>query len=213
MKNNKEEKKETSNQKNETLDENKADNNISASDVSVSDLLKQIEEKDRSSKEYYDQLLRLKAEFENYRKRVEREKENHRLWGKEEILMKQISLYDVIVQAVDLARTTKNIESIIVGLEMIQKEFEKVLNSEGISEIDTSGNLDPYLHEVVETVVDESQQDGKIVSVLQRGYIFNERIIRPAKVKIVKNEVKADADSKIQHVGKGRSEKKEIEKN
>ncbi len=157
--------------------------------VSNEEMRAQLDEKERLATMYYDQLLRLKAEFENYRKRVEREKENHRIWGKEEILLKQISLYDIIGQALESVRTTKNTESIIVGLEMIYKEFEKMLIGEGINTIDATDVFDPHLHEAVETVEDESKVDGTIVSVFQKGYIMNDRVIRPAKVKIVKNKI------------------------
>ncbi len=151
-------------------------------------LLKSAEEKDKKINEYYDQILRQRAEFENYRKRVEKEKETHRLWGKEEILLKQISLYDIIAQALESVKKTKNVESFIVGLEMIFKEFGKMLVGEGITQVPVNGKYDPNIHEAVETVEDDSKDEDTIVSVIQNGYMMNERIIRPARVKIVKNK-------------------------
>lgn len=152
------------------------------------DLKSLLEEKERQVQNYYDQLVRLKAEFENYRKRVEKEKENHRLWGKEEVLLKQISLYDIIGQALASAKNTRNVESVIVGLDMIYKEFEKMLADEGITPISAEGTFDPMQHEAVATVEDENRRDGEILAVLQNGYMMNDRILRPAKVKIVKNK-------------------------
>ena len=105
--------------------------------VSELEILKQsVEEKKKLAEGYYDQLLRLKAEFENYRNRTEKEKQTHRLWGKEEILLKQINLYDVLEQAYNSIKTNASTESIQKGLELIKIEFSKMLSGEGITEIE-----------------------------------------------------------------------------
>lgn len=144
-------------------------------------------EKEELANTYYEQLIRLKAEFENYRKRVERDRETHRSWAKEEVLVKQISLLDVMEQAISAARNTKDISSVVKGLEMIIKEFERMLAEEGVSVIETEGIFDPSRHEAVEIVEDSGSPDGTIAGVVARGYAINGRVIRPAKVKIVKN--------------------------
>ncbi|MDI6757610.1 MAG: nucleotide exchange factor GrpE [Endomicrobiia bacterium] len=137
--------------------------------------------------DYYEQMLRLRAEFDNYRKRVEREKSAQRAWAKEEILVKQISLLDIMTQALSAAKSTRNVEGVIVGLEMIIKEFEKMLSEEGVSAVADGGVFDPTIHEAVEAVEDDSSPDGEIKEVVQKGYLMGERLIRPARVKIVKN--------------------------
>ena len=156
--------------------------------LSELDILKQsLEEKSRAAEDYYNQLLRLKAEFENYRRRAEREKHNHLAWGKEEILLKQVGILDVLEQAAASTQTATNIESIKQGLGLIKQEFVKMLSSEGIAEIDCLNKpFDPSLHEAVEQV--ESQQpEGTIIEVMQKGYKLKEKMIRPAKVKVAKN--------------------------
>ncbi|MBN1622358.1 MAG: nucleotide exchange factor GrpE [Endomicrobiales bacterium] len=157
--------------------------------VSELDILKQsLEEKKKQAEEYYDQLLRLKAEFENYRQRTEKEKQTHRLWGKEEILLKQIMLLDVIEQAYKSIENNASPESILKGLELIKIEFAKMLTSEGVKEIESLGEkFDPNLHEAVEQIGSE-EEEGKVLEVLQKGYIFNKRLIRPAKVKVSKGK-------------------------
>ena len=101
--------------------------------LSELEILKQsFDEKKRQAQDYYDQLLRLKADFENFRRRSEKEKKDYLDWGKEKILLKQIAMDDVLQQALKSAKTGNNVESIVVGLEMVSKEFEKMLKEEGV---------------------------------------------------------------------------------
>jgi molecular chaperone GrpE len=155
------------------------------------DILKQsLEDKNRKAGDYYDQLLRLQAEFDNYRKRVEKEKRDHLIWGKEKVLLKQISLIDMLEHASQSIKGTTNIEKIIEGIELIKKEFEKIVYSEGIEEIDSVGvKFDPNLHEAIEHV-DSPKEEGTVTEVLQKGYTLNGRVIRPAKVKVARNSEK-----------------------
>jgi molecular chaperone GrpE len=149
-------------------------------------LTQSIEEKKKLADSYYDQLLRLKAEFENYRARTEKEKQTHRLWGKEEILLKQINLYDVIDQAYSSIKTNASPESIMKGLELIKNEFGKMLSQEGVTEIECLGKkFDPNIHEAIE-YVESDQEEGTILEVYMRGYTFGGRMVRPAKVKVAK---------------------------
>lgn len=136
--------------------------------------------------DYYDQLLRLKAEFENYRRRVEREKAEARRWGKEEIVLRLVSLMDVMEQAESVAHRSPDIKSIILGLDMLYGEFKRLLKEEGLEEIPASPGLvySHEKHEAVETA--EEGEDGTILAVLQKGYTFQGSLFRPARVKISK---------------------------
>ncbi|MBD3271995.1 MAG: nucleotide exchange factor GrpE [Elusimicrobia bacterium] len=156
-----------------------------------------IDKKNREITAYRDQLLRLQAEFENYRKRVEREKREYLAWGKEDILMRIIMLQDVLEQAQNQARTTENIQSVKTGLELIHKEFEKFLKSEGVSAIDVSGeHFDPHQHEAIEIVEQQGDREKDVLEELQKGYRFNNRIIRPARVKVLRIKPGEKAESK-----------------
>jgi len=150
------------------------------------EILKQsIEEKKKQAQDYYDQLLRLKADFENYRRRSEKEKKDYLEWGKEKILLKQISIDDVLRQALKSAKSGNNIESIVLGLEMISKEFSKMLKEESVEEIECD-KFDPNICEALEYVESE-EEDGKILEVYQKGYKMNGKLIRAVKVKVAKN--------------------------
>jgi molecular chaperone GrpE len=151
------------------------------------EILKQsLEEKTKIAQDYYDQLLRLKADFENYRRRSEKEKRDYLDWGKEKILLKQINIDDVLQQALKSAKDGNNIESVITGLEMISKEFSKLLKEEGVDEIQCD-KFDPNVCEVLD-VAESEEEDGKILEVYQKGYTMNGKLIRTAKVKIAKNK-------------------------
>ena len=159
-----------------------------------------IEEKNKQIAQYHDQLLRMKAEFENFRKRVDREKRDYLAWGKEDIILKLIGLLDVFEQACQQASTTRNIEGVLQGLELLHREFDSFLKSEGVQQVPTKNEVfDPHVHEAISYVEVDEGDDNKIVEEFQRGYRFNNRIIRPAKVKvskrIKKDESKEDKEA------------------
>ena len=149
-------------------------------------ILKQsFDEKKKQAEDFYDQLVRLKADFENFRRRSEKEKKDYLDWGKEKILLKQIAIDDVLQQALKSAKTGNNIESIVIGLDMISKEFSKMLKEEGVEEI-ICDKFDPNCCEALD-YIDSGEEDGKILEVYQKGYTMNGKLVRPARVKVAKN--------------------------
>jgi molecular chaperone GrpE len=150
------------------------------------ELLKQSAEgAQKKAAEYYDQLLRLRAEFDNYRKRVEKEKVDARQWGKQDVIMPLLSLVDVFEQAMAQAESAKDVKQVAVGLEFLHKNFSSFLKSEGLTPIDLVGKpFDPHLAEAVEQVEVEGDEVGQVLGEIQRGYSFNGRIIRPARVRV-----------------------------
>jgi molecular chaperone GrpE len=153
------------------------------------DILKQsLDEKRKQAEEYYDQILRLKADFENFRKRTERDKHNHILWGKEDILLKQLGILDILEKAHKSALSSTNIEAIRKGLELIIQEFLKMISSEGVEEIECLGkNFDPSLEEAVD-YIESGEKENTVVEVLQKGYTSKQKLLRPAKVKVAKKK-------------------------
>lgn len=155
--------------------------------VAELDILRQsLEAKQKQAQDYYDQLLRLQAEFDNYRRRTEKERVTHIAWGKEEVLRKQVSILDILEQALASTRTSTNMDSIRQGLEMITREFVRMLTGEGVTEIDCVGKpFDPAVQEAIERVPSD-QLEGTVVTVLQKGYTMNGRLVRPAKVQVAR---------------------------
>ncbi|MDR2395662.1 MAG: nucleotide exchange factor GrpE [Endomicrobium sp.] len=159
------------------------------------EILKQsVQTQKELAQNYYDQLIRLKADFENYRRRSEKEKKDYLDWGKEKILIKQINIDDVLQQALKSAKSGNNIDSIVVGLDMISKEFSKMLKEEGIEEIFCE-KFDPNVCEALD-IVESQEEDGKVLEVYQKGYKMNGKLIRTAKVKVAKNSKKEEQEEK-----------------
>jgi molecular chaperone GrpE len=154
------------------------------------EILKQsIDDKTKQINIYYDQLLRLKADFENYRKRSEKEKIHCLNIGKENVIIKQLNIYDVLEQAIHSIKIDKNVNSVLVGLEMISKEFTRMLKDEGVEEIQCT-YFDPNTCEALDYAdCTEQDEEGKILQVYQKGYKINGKLIRTAKVKISKKQM------------------------
>lgn len=148
-------------------------------------LQQSVEEQKTKAAEYYDQLLRLKAEFENYRKRMEKEKAEARQWGKQDVLMPLLSLVDVFEQALAQAEHAKDIKQVTEGLGYLHKSFASFLKSEGLTAIEMKGKVyDPHQAEAVEQVEVDDGNVGQVLSEVQRGYSFQGRVIRPARVRV-----------------------------
>ncbi len=164
------------------------------------ELEKEIEELKKKNEEYYDQLLRLKAEFENYRKRVEKEKSELAEWVKYDVMLSILPLYDMLKMAQDhISQSPSDIENLKVGLGMIFSEFDKLFESMGLSELDVlNKQYDPMTCEIVGTVEGDGENEGLVVEVVQPGYIAKNRLIRPAKVKIVKKSQPSKEASELQ---------------
>src|SRR6476646_7393455 len=95
-------------------------------------LQQSLQDQKAKAADYYDQLLRLKAEFDNYRKRVEKEKLEVRAWGKQDVIMPLLSLVDVFEQAMAQAENAKDVKQVAVGLEFLHKNFSSFLKTEGL---------------------------------------------------------------------------------
>lgn len=149
-----------------------------------------------SAAELYDQLLRLKADFENFRKRMDREKPEWIRIGEAGLLSRLLPLYDVLLQAHDQVLKASGAgggipKELMAGLEILFKEFTKIFESEGVKVIETVGK--PYhhdLHEVLGSVETKEHPEGTVVEELQRGYTWHGKVLRPARVRIAKAVVK-----------------------
>ncbi|MBI4678828.1 MAG: nucleotide exchange factor GrpE [Elusimicrobia bacterium] len=135
--------------------------------------------------DYYDQLLRLKAEFENYRKRVDREKPECIKWGRAEVLLRLLPIYDMLLKAHEEVQSSHTDTPLAKGMEGIFKEFEKIFKEEGVAPMEPEGKpYDAMLHEVLGSVEDDGVEEGIVVDVVQAGFTLNGRALRPAKVRI-----------------------------
>ena len=152
----------------------------------------ELEKQKGQAADYYNQLLRLQADFENYRKRMEKDRPELMKWGKAEILLKLLPLYDMLLSAhahINSARENGGGDETLKGLEMIFKEFSKVFEAEGLRAMEPVGKpYDPMASEILGVVDGTDENDGLVVEELQKGFYYGDKILRPARVKIAKKK-------------------------
>lgn len=127
-----------------------------------------------------EKLLRLQADSENYRKQLDREKEEFMRYSNEKLITELLDVID------NFERAIKNSHD--PGVKMIYNQFLNVLKAHGLKPIDALGKkFDPYYHEAF--LQEESDKDeGTIIGEFQKGYMLNQRVIRHSKVKVAKNK-------------------------
>ena len=137
-----------------------------------------------------DRLLRLQADFENFRKRTAKEKSELAAVIEQAFLKDLLPLLDNLSRASAAAESaeTVDVETLRKGIEMIKQETVAVMGKHGLEPIDTQGKMfDPNFHQAVGTVKDDTKADGTIAAELQRGYVARGRVIRPSMVQVVNN--------------------------
>lgn len=134
--------------------------------------------------EWKDKYLRLAAEFDNYRKRTLKEKMDLIATGGEGVIKPVLGVVDDFDRAMTAMQTSDNIDSIRKGMQLILQKLNDTLRSKGVTEIASLGlPLDTDLHEAVAKVpVEQPEQKGRIIDVVQKGYKLNDKVIRYAKV-------------------------------
>ncbi|MDD5657511.1 MAG: nucleotide exchange factor GrpE [Elusimicrobia bacterium] len=143
--------------------------------------------------DYLDQLMRLKAEFENYRKRVDRERPEYIRLGRGEVLGKLLPLYDVLRKVHQDVQASHNDTPLAKGMEGIFKEFEKLFREEGVTPMEPLGKpFDALKHEAFGTADRDDCAEGTVVDVLQNGFLLQNRVLRTAKVRIARRPKKED---------------------
>ncbi|MCX5697893.1 MAG: nucleotide exchange factor GrpE [Candidatus Omnitrophica bacterium] len=142
--------------------------------------------------EHWDRLLRLQADFENTRKRLEKDKQDFIKFANEGIIAELLNILDDLGRAVDLAESKhQDLAAFLKGVEMILAHLYEMLKEHGVKVIEAEGKLfDPNLHEALMQVEDNSKTENMVVEELQKGYLLNDRVLRTAKVKVSKNTEK-----------------------
>jgi molecular chaperone GrpE len=146
----------------------------------------------KSSDNNLNKLKYMMAEFDNYRKQIEKQIDSKIESGKAELLLKFLSLRDDYLRALEMAKQSKSEAVVIEGLEGILKNFDSLLKSEGVMEIETIGTpFDPNVHDVIGFSHQEEIEENIITKEIRKGYMLNNKVLRPSLVlisrKIVKN--------------------------
>ena len=136
-----------------------------------------------------DQLLRTVAEMENVRRRAQRDVENAHKFAVEKLLGELLPVVDSLEKAEESAKTTDNADSMAEGISLSLKLFVSTLEKSGIAIVDPLGEpFDPQLHEAMAMVPNPDAEPNSVMDVMQRGYTLNGRLVRAAKVVVVKGE-------------------------
>jgi molecular chaperone GrpE len=175
----------------EELDENQAEAVATSNDVSetenqlsaeVEALKKRLDEAEAKTSEYKDSWLRSQAEFQNYRKRIDRDNEQMYASMKGDIVKKVLPVLD------DLERALQNRladDPWASGIELVVRKFQNILENEGVKKIEALGaEFDPNYHEAISHEPADGAKSGHVIGVVQNGYMIGDRVIRPAMVRV-----------------------------
>jgi molecular chaperone GrpE len=166
------------------LDENNKHQNEDEVEVSRDEKDIQIEELEQKLKEAEDKYIRVFAEFENYKKRLDKEKSQAIIYASEKFATELLPVLDNLQMAIKSAETTPDIDKIKEGVELTLKSFLSTLEKNGVEKIDTESGFDPNFHEAVMKVDSEDVESGEIVQILQNGYKLKDRVLRASMVSV-----------------------------
>ena len=138
--------------------------------------------------EYRQTALRLQADFENAKKRLERERQEFAKFANQEIILELLNVLDDLERTVGLAEAGKeDFDAFLKGAEMILAHLYELLKEYGLKAIEAKGKVfDPNLHEALMQVETDKYPENSIVEELQKGYLLNDKLLRTSKVKVAK---------------------------
>jgi molecular chaperone GrpE len=148
----------------------------------------QLEKAQATIKDYWDQIMRLKAEMENNRKRAGRDIENAHKFAIRNFAESLLPIVDSMEMGQQAAEADNaSLSSIIEGTQLTMSMFVQVLEKHGLKQIDPVGEkFDPEQHQAISMIEDENTESGNVTSVMQKGFLLNDRLVRPAMVVVAK---------------------------
>ena len=153
----------------------------------VADLKKKLEEKEKEIKEHHDRLLRLAADFENYKKRAAKDKEEWTKFANEDLLRAILPFIDNLERAISHAQKVADTGVLIEGVRLTIQQILQTLNRFGISSFQSVGKpFDPTMHEAMLVVETDQHEPNQVVEEFQKGYLLHDRLLRPATVSVSK---------------------------
>lgn len=155
----------------------------------------EISEKMEKPEEILDQLLRLQAEFDNYRKRIQREQETLYSTLKGKIILNLLPVLDDLDRMVQYARHRE--DPLANGVELIYQKMKTILNNEGLEEIQSVGKpFDPLLHEAIEMIESDEKKEGVVLEECEKGYLLDGKLLRASRVRVGKRNTMVGEEMK-----------------
>ena len=147
----------------------------------MEELQKKLDESEAKAGEYLQMAQRLQADFDNFRKRTQRENEEFKAFATAGLISELLTIEDDLDRALDSAKEENDF---VTGVRGIRQNLMKILESKGLTEIPTDGKFDPNCHEAL--CVEEADTDGDIAEVFQKGYRLGNKVLRYSKVKVTR---------------------------
>lgn len=139
------------------------------------------------NKKLKDQYLRVLADAENFKRRIDEERIRERKYGSQRVMEKMVSALDIFDQAVNMQTDDEKLKGFLAGFIMVNNNLKQILEEEGVKPIKALGEpFDPRYHHAVEVDWDETKTENIVVQELQKGYLFKDRILRASLVKVNK---------------------------
>ncbi|MFO7782462.1 MAG: nucleotide exchange factor GrpE [Spirochaetia bacterium] len=159
---------------------------VSGADDEVAQLRARVQELEHENSELKDQYLRKQADFENFRKRMTREKADAIAYANKQLLLDILQIIDDFERAIKSAEESRDFDSFHEGVALIEKQFTSMLERKwGLKRFDSEGEVfDPQKHEAVMTGEDSDHDQPVVLEDYQKGYFLNDKVLRSAKVKV-----------------------------
>jgi len=153
----------------------------------IEELKKVLEEKEKEAKEHYDRLLRVAADLDNYKKRAVKEKEEWTKFANEDLIKAILPFIDNLERAINHAEKVEDAGVLIEGVRLTIQQLLRALNKFGLSSFESLGKpFDPARHEAILVVATDQHEPSQVVEEFQKGYLLNDRLLRPATVSVSK---------------------------
>ncbi|WP_025028227.1 nucleotide exchange factor GrpE [Caldalkalibacillus mannanilyticus] len=151
----------------------------------LEELQQKLAEAENRAEENYQKFLRTQADFDNFRRRTRKEKEDQAKYASLNLLEQLLPAVDNFERAIEASKTTQDFDSLVKGIDMVFKQLDQALQNEGLEVIPAVGEaFDPHFHQAVMQVEDSEFESGIVVEELQKGYKLKDKVIRPAMVKV-----------------------------
>jgi molecular chaperone GrpE len=152
---------------------------------------------------YQDKYIRLAAEFENYKRRAQRDQSDAIRYANESLLKKLLSTLDNLERAIQCGKDAGATGALLEGVELTHKQFLETVGKLGVRQVSSTGSLfDPNMHQAVAQVESETVEPNMVVEEFQKGYFLHDRILRPAMVTVAKEKSDQTETISTQDTGK-----------
>ena len=172
---------------NETVEDSE-EQMVETEEITLEEPSSALEESGQLALEYLDHLQRLQAEFDNYKKRVDRERAELIEYASTELVSELIDIMENLERGVASAKESDDIDSIVKGMEMVSTRLKDILRSRGLKPIEAVGKkFDPHYHEAMMMTPTDEYPYNTVIEEFQQGYMMKDKVIRYSKVKVSVN--------------------------